>query len=169
LQRQHELNSLTLPEQPQTTSQLQSQPTQESATSASNITPSINNQQPKSGPGESIEPAEQVENKSVEVKEEAQSTESKNNQQAPDLSFLDEDLNDEEFDKVLKSLSKEGTPAVEGEDKAMDPDELNRLLSSDFTQTYEQDPSNSKKRQLDESDADVSTSDAHNDKIAKND
>lgn len=82
----------------------------------------------------------------------------------PDLSFLHEDINDEEFDRVLKSFSKEGTPAVEDDGKVMDPEELNRLLSSDFTQTYEED---TRKRTID--DANISTDNAHNNKVAKHD
>lgn len=90
-----------------------------------------------------------------------------NQNEAPDLSFLDNDLNDEEFDKVLKSLSKEGTPAVEGDDKVMDADELNRLLSSDFTQSYEPntDTNGSRKRSFE--DANLSIDESHNDKIAR--
>ncbi|CCH41234.1 Pre-rRNA-processing protein [Wickerhamomyces ciferrii] len=81
--------------------------------------------------------------------------------EAPDLSFLDED---EEFNKVLKSFSKEGTPAIEENDAVMDQEELNRLLSSDFTQAYETETS--KKRSFEE-ESDMSTGNAHTDKAAR--
>ncbi len=76
-------------------------------------------------------------------------------------------MNDEEFDKVLKSLSKEGTPAVEGDDKVMDADELNRLLSSDFTQSYEPNTDTNGPRKRSFEDANLSIDESHNDKIAR--
>lgn len=53
--------------------------------------------------------------------------------QHPDLSFLNENLNDDEFDKAIEKLSREGTPGIaQTETKGIDQAELDRLLSSDF-------------------------------------
>lgn len=71
------------------------------------------------------------------VQTSAEKKEVKQEASQPDLSFLNDDLDDPEFNKVLESLSKEGTPGLEGDASAtvMDDEELNRLLAQDFTES----------------------------------